>query len=61
MRGRWCYVDGRDVGCRGGDFLSYCFMFFDLILVFGFLDFYRFGLTVMVDFFFLNLFSFCSV
>ena len=50
VSGRWCYVDGCDVGCRGGDFLSYCFMFFDLVLVFGFSDFYSFCLTVMVIF-----------
>ena len=45
---RRCYVDGNDVGFRSGHFLSYCFMFFDLILVFEFLGFYSFCLTVMV-------------
>ena len=38
VSGRWCYVDGRDVSCHSGDFLSYYFMFFDLI----FLDFHIF-------------------
>ena len=64
VSGQWCYVDRRDVGCRSGDFLSYCFMYFDVILVFGFSDFYSFCLTVMVVicFFFLfsNWFSFCT-
>ena len=36
VSGQRCYVDGRDVGCHSGHFLSYYFMFFDLILVFGF-------------------------
>ena len=46
--GRRCYVDGCDVGFRSGDFLSYFFMYFDPIFLFGFSDFYSFCLTVMV-------------
>ena len=60
---RWCYVDGRDVGCHSGDSLSYFFMYFDPIFLFGFLDFYSFCLTVMVVicFFLYVCFSFCSI
>ena len=43
---RWCYV-----GCRSDDLLSYFFMYFNPILLFGFSDFYSFCLTVMVVFF----------
>ena len=52
VSGRWCYVDGHDVGYRSGDFLSYFFMYFDPILFFGFSYFNSFCLTIMVGFFF---------
>ena len=45
---RWCYIDGRDVSCRSGDFLSYFFVYFDPIFLFGFSHFYSFFLTIMV-------------
>ena len=56
---QWCYVHGCDVDGRSGDFLSYLFLYFDPILLFGFflLDFYSFCLTIMVVIcFFFNFF-----
>ena len=50
--GRWCYVDGHDVICRSGEFISFFCACISTILIFGFFkDFYSFCLTVMVIFF----------
>ena len=56
--GRWFYVDGHDVGCHSGDFLSYFFMYFDPILLFGFSYFYSWCLTIMVVIYFYFILSF---